>query len=152
MSCSCAATSPATKPLLGLFRRPALRPAVATLTLAQEARELRCQRLARREVLLVLEQLSTLLELVDVRLCLVVGRDRFGHLLAVALRGLLELGRIDLRPEYAAETLTQRQRGTRARRERDVVRDGGPQTDRRNVGAVASIVEHTHDAGRSFVP
>src|SRR5204862_273161 len=80
--------------------RPArLRAAVPTLPVAQEARQLRGERLAGRDLLLVVEDLRALLELGDVGGGLVVGCNRFADLLAVALRGFVELAGLDRRAE-----------------------------------------------------
>ena len=82
---------------------------------------------------------------------LLVRRDRLAHLLAVALRRFLELGRVDLRPEDVAEPLAERERSARAGRERHVVRHRRPEANGCDVRAVARVVEHADDPGRPFV-
>ena len=49
------------------------------------------------------------------------------------------------------EPVAERLRGGRRRGHRDVVRHGGPQRDRRDVGGAARVVEHADDAGRALV-
>src|SRR5919199_5182472 len=99
--------------------------AVVLLALAQVARQLGGDRVARGDVELDPELVASLLELLDVGLRLRVGGDGLAHLLAVRLRRLLQLGRVDRRPEQLAQPPAERERRTRAGGERDVVRDGG---------------------------
>ena len=132
-------------------RRPGLGPAVVLLALAQVARELGGERVAGRKVLLLLDLLGALLELLDVRRGLGVGGDGLAHLLGVRLARLFELVRVDLRLEQLAEPVAERERGARARRERDVVRHGRPQARRREARVLARVVEHADDPGRPLV-
>src|SRR5205814_7470523 len=110
------------------------------------------ERLAGRDLLLVVEDLRALLELGDVGGSLVVGRNRFADLLAVALRGFVELAGLDRRAEDVTEALAERERGARAGRQRHVVRHGSPQRDGRDVGDVARVVQDADDPGRPRVP
>src|SRR5690348_4363803 len=105
-----------------LGRRPAGALVVAVLlALAEEARELGRERVARGELFFRLHQVDAPLELLDVRRRLRVGRDGLRHLLVVLVGGLLELLEIDLGAEQLAETAAKRERRARAWRERDVV-------------------------------
>src|SRR6185295_11228307 len=58
---------------------------------------------------------------------------------------------IDLDPEQLPEPVTQRAVSTRARRERDVVRDGRPQARRRHTLAAAAVLEDADNPGRTLV-
>src|SRR6266545_262397 len=104
-----------------LFAREIVRrlrcAAVAPLAIAEEARQLGGERLAR-EVLLR-EIVASLLELLDVCRSLRIGRHGLAHLLGVRLRCFLQLGRVDRGAEERAEPVAERQRSARARRERD---------------------------------
>ena len=124
--------------------------AVLAVPLAQEARELGGQRLARRDVLLV-ELVRPPLEILDIGLRVRVGGDRPGHLLGVALGGLTQLLDVDLDPEDVAEPLAESERGARARRQRDVVRHRGPKARRRELALLARVMEDAHDPRRAFV-
>src|SRR5207237_10255071 len=83
---------------LGLFRRPLWRVVVG-LAVAQKLGQLRGERLARRQLLFLVEDVRALLELRDVGCRLVVGRDRLAHRPAVALACLLQLLRVDVGTE-----------------------------------------------------
>ena len=127
--------------------------AVLGVALAQEARELGGERVAGREVLVLLEVelVGAPLELGDVGRGLLVGRDRLGHLLGVRLLRLRELRRVDLDPEQLPEPVAERAGGARARRERDVVRHRRPQARGRHALAAAAVLEDADDPGRPLV-
>src|SRR4029453_14849552 len=96
------------------------------------------------------ERVRAALELLDVSRRVRVRRDRLRHLVDVFLRRLLELADLDLRAKDAPEALPQRLRRRRARRELDVVRDGGPQAHRWDPCAAARVEEDPDDPRRSF--
>ena len=125
------AGQPAAGPLL-----PVAGGLVAVLAVAQEARQLGRERLARRQVGLVLDHLvdrvGPPLELLDVRGRLGIRGDRLADLLGVDLLRLLELAELDRDAEQLAEPVAERARRARARRERDVVRHRRPEADRRD--------------------
>ena len=102
----CAVCSPANRP--GVV-------AVLGVALAQEARQLGGERVARRQVLVLLEVelVGAALELRDVGRRLLVGGDRLGHLLGVGLLRLGELGRVDRRRRAAAPSRSQSARAAR---------------------------------------
>src|SRR5438445_101918 len=70
---------------------------------AEEARQLGREALAGRKLLGGFHQIDAALELLDVGGRLGIGRNRFGHLLGVLLRGLLELGDVDLGADELAQ-------------------------------------------------
>ena len=72
-----------------------VRRLLAGFSLAQEPRQLRGERFAGRQVLLVVDQLGALLELCDVRRRLLVGCDRLADLLGIPLGRVVELGASD---------------------------------------------------------
>src|SRR5205085_4270554 len=128
-------------------------PAVLLLlALPQEARQLGGERLAGGDLALVVDELvDALLELGNVCGRVGVGGDGLADLLAVLLGRLLELLHVDVDVEQLAEAADERERGARARRERDVVRDGRPEADRRNTGFAARVVDDADDSRRAFV-
>ena len=75
--------------------------AVLALAVAQELRELGRERVSRRQVRLLGERVGALLELLDVRRGVRIGRDRLRDLLRVVLGRLGQLGRVDRRPRSA---------------------------------------------------
>src|SRR5215211_1612028 len=97
-----------------------VRRAVLAVPFAEEAGELGGERVARGEIGLV-ELVRARLQLVDIGLGIRVGRNRTTDLLDVALGRLLELLHVDLDLEQRAESFAECERGSRARRERDVV-------------------------------
>src|SRR5205823_169538 len=122
------------------------------VALAQEARQLGGEGIARRKLaFLLLERVDAPLELLDVGRRLLVRGDRLADLLLVALRRLLELLDVDLEADQAAEPLAERDGRARARRQRDVVRNGRPEARGGNVDPAAGVVEDADDAGRPFV-
>ena len=66
-------------------RATASSPSLALLALAEEARQLGGERVARRQLALVLELVGAALELLDVGGRVLVGGDRLAHLLDVGL-------------------------------------------------------------------
>ena len=132
-------------------RRRRRRRLVLLLALAQVARQLGGERLAGRQIFGRLEHVDAPLELLDVRRRLRVGRDRLAHLLAVLLRRLLELVEVDVDAQQLAEASHERERGARARRERDVVRHRRPEAHRRDARLAAGVVHDADDAGRALV-
>src|SRR4051812_11403457 len=113
--------------------------AVAALALAEEARELGGDRLAGDVV--SRDLVGALLELLDIRRGLLVGGDGLAHLLRVLVRGGLELARVDRGAEQRAKPIAERECRARARRERHVMRNRGPQTDGGNSAAVEGVVK-----------
>jgi hypothetical protein len=87
------------------------------VALAQEARQLGRERVARRQILFLAEQIDAAFELLDVRGGVGVGRDRFAHLLAVLVGRRLEVLGVDVELHQLAEAVDERERGARARRE-----------------------------------
>src|SRR5207244_4960552 len=83
---------------------------------------------------------------------LLVGCDRLADLLAVTLGRLVQLLRVDLRPDDVGEPLTQREGRARAGRKRDVVRHGGPEADGLEPRLRTRVVEDTDDPRRPLVP
>src|SRR4051812_29196367 len=94
---------------------------VAVLAVAQEARELGGDRIARRQVGLLRDLVGTTLELGDVGRRLLVGGHRFAPLLLVGVRSLVKLGGIDIRLEQLRKPIDERLRRARRRRQRHVV-------------------------------
>ena len=76
--------------------------ALVVLTLAQEARQLGCDRVARWKIVLVDELVDAALEVVDVRRGLFVRRDGLADLQRIRIGGLVELRRVDVRAEQLA--------------------------------------------------
>src|SRR5437773_8673920 len=122
------------------------------VALAQEARQLGRESVARRKLAFLLhERVDAPLELLDVGRSLLVRGDRLADLLLVALRRLLELVDVDLEADQAAEPLAERNRRPGARRQRDVVRYRRPKARRGNVYLAAGVVENPDDSGRALV-
>src|SRR5437667_9721040 len=122
------------------------------VALAQEARQLGSEGIARRKLaFLLLERVDAPLELLDVGRRLLVRGDRLADLLLVALRRLLELLDVDLEADQAAEPLAERNRRPWARRQRDVVRNRRPKARGGNVYLAAGVVENADDPGRALV-
>src|SRR5262249_35340173 len=96
---------------------PRARLAVLALALAEVARQLGGEGVAGRKLGLLLDRVGPPLELLDVRGGLLVAGDRLADLLLVCLGRPVELGRVDLDLHQAAETVAERGRSTRARRE-----------------------------------
>src|SRR2546425_11574134 len=87
-----------------LARRPARAGfAVPGLALAQVARELGGEGIARRQLEVLLDRVRPVLELLDVRGGLFVAGNRLADLLLVRLSGLVELGRVDLGVEQGPQ-------------------------------------------------
>src|SRR5205807_5543150 len=124
---------------------------VVGLAVAQKLGQLRGERLARRQLLFLVEDVRALLQLRDVGGRLVVGRDRLAHLPAVALACLLQLLRVDVGTEDSAQPVAERERGAWTRRERHVVRHRGPEADGREAGPAAGVVEDADDPRRTLV-
>src|SRR5439155_13243235 len=80
-----------------------------------------------------------------------VRGDGLRDLLRVRVDRFLELGGVDLGAEERAQPLAEGKRSARARRKRDVVRNGGPQTRRIEALPAAGVVDHADDARRAFV-
>src|SRR5688572_22645259 len=96
-------------------------PALASVVIAQEARQLGRDRVTRgKALLLFFELVGLLLEGLDVRLRLRVRHDRVGDVLDVLAPGLRKLGDIELVAEQLAEPAAERLGGPRARRQRDI--------------------------------
>jgi hypothetical protein len=130
--------------------------AVLGVALAQEPGQLGCERVARRNVFLMLlevELVRPLLEAGDVlgRLARLVAGDRLRDLLDVGLLGLGELRRVHGDVDQLAEPIAERAGGARARRERDVMGNGRPEARRRQPLLATRVLEHTDDPGRAFV-
>src|ERR671919_2317899 len=92
------------------------------LVLAEKARQLGRKGLSARHLELLPEGVTAALELADVGLGLLVGRDRLAHLALVGLGGPLEVAELEREAEKPAEPRAERKRGFRARGERGVVR------------------------------
>ena len=100
---------------------------------------------------LLAERVAPGLELVHVRLGLLVLGDGGAHLELVGVGGALEVREVERRPEQRAQPLGERERGLRAGRERDVVRDRGPEARGGDPGLAAGVVQDADDAGRALV-
>jgi hypothetical protein len=72
---------------------------------------------------------------------LLVARDRLADLADIRLRRLVQLGGVDLGAEQVGEPAAQGGGRLRTRRERDVVRHGGPEARGRDVRALASVMD-----------
>ena len=101
----------------------------------------------------LLERVGALLELLDVRRRLGVGRDRLADLLARTTRSASSSSPSVDRDRRAASPSRSHSalRRARARRQRDVVRHRRPQAHRRHARRAAGVVEHADDAGRPLV-
>ena len=124
------------------------------LPLAEEARQLRGERLAARELAALgerLDRVGTLLELLDVGLRVRIGRDRLAHLGRVLRLRLVELVHVDRCPEQVAEACAEGLGRAGARSERDVVRHGRPEAHRPQLGGAARVVENADDPRRPLV-
>ena len=123
-------------------RRRARSSSRRLLALAQEARQLGRERVARRDVLrLVLELVGAALELLDVGGRLLVGRDRLAHLLDVD-SSASSSSLVSIRsPSSSASRSHERPRRARGRRQRDVVRHGGPEARRGDARRAARVVQ-----------
>ena len=129
----------------------ALGPAVATLALAQEPRQLRCEGVTGGKLLLVVQQLGTLAR--------APRRTRPSRRRTRPPRSPARCSaptpprapRYRSHTEHVAQPLAERERGARARRERDVVRDRRPEADGRDARAAAGVVEDPDDSRRALV-
>ena len=100
----------------------------------------------------VLDRVGPLLELLDVGRVSGVGGDRLAHLPAYSSARPPRAPSMSIgAPSSVGEAHAERLRRARARRERDVVRHGRPEADRRQPRPAARVVEDADDAGRALV-